>query len=63
MEIGERVSTYYGYADVWTASRIFDTGDLVLHNGYVFRANWWTRNQSPEVPHGPWEKVSERPMN
>jgi len=58
MEIGTTYSTVYGEASAWTASRVFDTGDLVVYNEQVFRANWWTRNQSPTTPWGPWEFVA-----
>ena len=59
MEIGEEVETNFGTASVWTASRVFDNGDLVVYNERVFRARWWTRNQSPTEtsPWGPWELV------
>jgi hypothetical protein len=51
--------TYIGgaYAPVWTNSNIFDNGDKVVYNDQVFRARWWTRNQSPSTPWGPWELV------
>ena len=58
MEIGEYVYIAdFGYVTTWTASRVFDNGDLVVYDGRAFRAQWWTRNQSPENPHGPWEPV------
>ncbi|SKC60647.1 RICIN domain-containing protein [Krasilnikoviella flava] len=41
---------------VWTASRIFDTGDVVVHDGVRYEAKWWTRNQEPGgTKHGPWK--------
>lgn len=44
---------------IWTASRIFNTGDIVVHNGKTYRAKWWTRNQEPGDPWGPWEELAE----
>lgn len=42
----------------WTASRIFESGDRVVYEGQVFEAKWWTRNQEPGDPHGPWAPVA-----
>ncbi|WP_084468485.1 glycoside hydrolase family 97 catalytic domain-containing protein [Promicromonospora sukumoe] len=42
---------------LWTASRIFDTGDFVTHDGTVYEAKWWTRNQAPGDKHGPWRAI------
>ncbi|GAA1713834.1 hypothetical protein GCM10009809_07570 [Isoptericola hypogeus] len=40
---------------VWTPSRIFVAGDVVItHDGRTYTARWWTRNQEPGDPHGPW---------
>ena len=43
---------------IWTASRIFDTGDVVLYKEKKYRAKWWTRNQPPGSPYGPWTPIS-----
>lgn len=57
MEI-QYVATYDGTPiPVWTPSRVFNAGDLVSWEGQVFRASWWTRNQSPDTPWGPWQPV------
>src|SRR5699024_2998307 len=40
---------------IWTSSRIFTTGEVVVHEGQEYTAKWWTRNQEPGDPHGPWE--------
>ena len=41
---------------VWTPSRIFTAGDVVVHDGETYTARWWTRNQEPaSSPWGPWE--------
>ena len=42
---------------IWTASRIFDTGDVVLYKEKKYRAKWWTRNQAPGDPNGPWKDL------
>jgi chitodextrinase len=43
---------------IWTASRIFDTGDVVMYEGNRYHAKWWTRNQPPGDRWGPWEQIS-----
>ncbi|WP_341996950.1 xyloglucanase [Microbacterium sp. LWH7-1.2] len=43
---------------VWTASRIFDTGDIVSSGGSLWRASWWTRGEEPGAKkNGPWESL------
>jgi chitodextrinase len=46
-------------APVWTPSRVFDSGDLVVHDGVVYEARWWNRHQEPGSASGPWE-VADR---
>lgn len=44
---------------VWTGSRIFDDGDVVVHDGARYEARWWTRDQEPGTSkHGPWKVVA-----
>ncbi len=31
----------------WTASRIFNTGDVATYAGKTYEAKWYTRNQAP----------------
>lgn len=39
---------------MWTASRIFQAGDVAIHHGTKYKAKWYTRNQVPGDPNGPW---------
>jgi 5'-nucleotidase len=41
----------------WSASTVYTTGVLVTYNGSTWRALWWTRNQTPGDPNGPWEQI------
>ena len=42
----------------WTDSWIYTGGETVEHEGKLWRAKYWTRNQEPGTsPWGPWEKV------
>jgi len=40
---------------IWTPSRIFNAGDVVTYQGHTYKAKWWTRNQAPGDPRGPWQ--------
>lgn len=55
----EIASTTDGVA-LWTASRIFTVGEIVEYAGVKYRAKWWTRNQAPGDPWGPWERFAEQ---
>ncbi|GAB2456435.1 hypothetical protein GCM10007967_08160 [Xylanimonas ulmi] len=58
MELGAVVTTHDGQdVRAWTASWVFTGGEVVEHEGQLWRARWWTRNQTPGDPHGPWERV------
>jgi len=59
MEIGDDVTIDGTTAPTWTSSRVFNAGDLVAYNSHLWRAQWWTRNQSPTTPWGPWVRVTE----
>ena len=48
-------------ATLWTASRIFNNGDIVRYKDNTFRAQWYTRNQAPGDPNGPWEEQAPTP--
>ena len=37
---------------------IFTAGDVVVYNGAKYLAKWWTRNQAPGDPYGPWQPLS-----
>jgi chitinase len=40
----------------WYASGVYTAGDVVVHEGVEYRAQWWTRNQEPGAsPYGPWQ--------
>ncbi|QAY59876.1 chitinase [Microbacterium protaetiae] len=38
----------------WHADTVYDTGDKVLYKGTTYVAQWWTRDQKPDVLWGPW---------
>jgi chondroitin AC lyase len=48
-------------AAVWTASRIFHTGDRVDYQGRTFEAAWYSRGDTPGSVTGPWEEIATAP--
>ncbi|GAA1848748.1 carbohydrate-binding protein [Asanoa iriomotensis] len=50
-------------AAIWTPSRIFDGGEIVVHDGKRWQALWWTRNQRPGDPNGPWAEIAPVPAD
>ncbi|RLK52764.1 carbohydrate-binding protein [Microbacterium telephonicum] len=54
-EVGVTVSCTEGDLPKWTASAIYTGGEKVVHEGRIYTAQWWTRNQIPtDQPWGPW---------
>lgn len=39
----------------WDNSTIYLNGDLVVYQGAVYEAQWWTLNMRPDQNSGPWE--------
>ncbi|AYG04972.1 ExeM/NucH family extracellular endonuclease [Gryllotalpicola protaetiae] len=42
----------------WSAKSVYNTGDYVFYNGSTWLAQWWTQNQKPGDPNGPWEQIA-----
>lgn len=55
-EIGPEVSTAHGTFRQWTASGIYTGGDTVVHDGDLWTAQWWNRNQEPGTGSGAWKE-------
>lgn len=45
----------------WNAGIAYDTGDKVEFDGRLFVASWWTQNQQPGDPNGPWQEIATGP--
>jgi chitodextrinase len=41
----------------WSAGAVYNAGDQVSYDGSVWRATWWTQNQKPGDPNGPWQQM------
>lgn len=54
MEQGTLQTCAVGDVAEWTASQVYTGGETVVFDGEVFEAEWWTRNQQPGGPSGPW---------
>ncbi len=42
----------------WSASVVYTSGDRVSLGGAVWQASWWTQNQKPGSPTGPWQEIA-----
>lgn len=42
---------------LWTVTRPFNTGDVVVYQGRTFKALWYTRGQTPGGFGGPWSEI------
>ncbi|WUH89322.1 hypothetical protein OG900_03630 [Streptomyces sp. NBC_00433] len=42
----------------WTAAKVYDTGDTAVYQGRLYLASWWTQNQKPGDPNGPWQEIA-----
>jgi uncharacterized repeat protein (TIGR01451 family) len=54
-EVGAEVVCESDTYQAWTSSWIYTGGETVAHDGRLWEAQWWTRNQEPGAPWGPWE--------
>ena len=45
----------------WSPSSVYTGGDQVAYAGSVWRAMWWTQNQTPGDVNGPWEQLASAP--
>lgn len=43
---------------VWEPDAVYDEGDLVSDGNATWVASWWTQNQQPGDPDGPWQEVA-----
>nr|WP_201470696.1 carbohydrate-binding protein [Microbacterium hydrocarbonoxydans] len=57
MERGALVPAAGDGVRAWTASYVFVGGEVIAHEGHTFRARWWTRDQEPGDPNGPWQDL------
>ncbi|GII98990.1 beta-galactosidase/beta-glucuronidase [Sediminihabitans luteus] len=53
-EVGAPVACTAGDRRSWTASAVYVKADVVVHDGTLWTAQWWTRNQEPGDAYGPW---------
>nr|WP_214106148.1 family 78 glycoside hydrolase catalytic domain [Acrocarpospora catenulata] len=42
----------------WSSSKVYNTGDKVGYQGKVYLATWYTKNQAPGDPYGPWQELA-----
>ncbi|GAA2012717.1 sugar-binding protein [Microbacterium ulmi] len=42
----------------WDAKAVYNEGDRVGYQGRQYLASWWTSNQKPGDPYGPWQEIA-----
>lgn len=47
----------------WDSSAVYTSGDRVSLGDKVWQASWWTRNQKPGDPTGPWQEIAPAGSN
>ncbi|MET8370840.1 nuclear transport factor 2 family protein [Micromonospora profundi] len=57
MQVGAPTACATGTHLTWTSSWVYTGGETVVHGGKLWKAQWWTRNQLPGTPNGPWQQV------
>jgi predicted extracellular nuclease len=45
----------------WNPSTVYTGGELVSFQGATWKALWWTQNQTPGDPNGPWAQIATAP--
>jgi len=45
----------------WKATSVYNTGNQVSYQGSTWQALWWTQNQAPGDPNGPWQQIIGNP--
>lgn len=58
MELGEIMVGAGAQVRLWTSTWAYQAGATVVYDGLSWRAAWWTRNQRPGDPNGPWRPVA-----
>jgi len=48
-------------APAWDATTVYTAGDQVTYDGSLWTASWWTQNQKPGDPNGPWQEIVTAP--
>ena len=53
----QQIKTASDGTAIWTPTRVFIAGDVVLYEsmGHRYVARWYSRNQPPGDPNGPWK--------
>ncbi|WP_433205980.1 carbohydrate-binding protein [Dactylosporangium sp. CS-047395] len=52
------VSVVVNAPAAWSASRAYQGDERVTYDGKVYQASWWTQNQKPGDPNGPWQELA-----
>src|SRR5699024_2221480 len=44
-------------ASSWDSDNVYTEGDVVSHDGYEWRAEWWTTDEPSDGQWGPWTRL------
>ena len=58
-QIGAPTTTAQGTFNAWTASWIYNGGETVVYKGNLYKALWYTRDETPGSTNGAWEEVGQ----
>jgi chitodextrinase len=53
------INTTPGLRPGWASSTVYNAGDEVIYQGALYRATYWTQNQKPGDPNGPWQEIAQ----
>ncbi len=56
-ELGALVPEAGDGVRAWTATTVYDGGEIVAYNGHTWQAQWYSRNDKPGVARGPWKDL------
>jgi len=57
-EFNPQAQPTYTEPAAWSKSATYQGGATVTYAGSVWRAQWWTKGQTPGDPWGPWEEIA-----
>jgi Listeria-Bacteroides repeat domain (List_Bact_rpt)/Divergent InlB B-repeat domain len=53
----QTVTVQVGLPAAWSGTAVYRTGDQVSYQGNLYTASWYTQNQVPGDPQGPWQEI------
>jgi hypothetical protein len=57
-ELNPQAQPTYEEPAAWAKGTAYQGGAVVTYGGAVWKAQWWTKGQTPGDPWGPWEEIA-----